>query len=143
MTPADRRRRSTQLLTAVVAAVFAVTVAGCASSTPTTPSATGSSSAAASSSPVVSSSKSGGAGSSAATGAAGTTTLTGTVTEGVESGCVVLTDDAGTVLATLMGLDTQAAPIGSTVEVTGEFEDLMTTCQQGKPFTVTAVQVQK
>ena len=45
---------------------------------------------------------------------------------------------AGAVLANLMGLDTTAAPIGSTVEVTGKFEtDMMTTCQQGKPFTVT------
>ena len=143
MMPADRARRSTQLLTAVVAAAVAVTLGGGAAYAPTPPSATRSSAAAPAASPVVSSSKSGTAGSSAATGAAGTTTLTGTVTEGVESGCLVLTDDAGAVLANLMGLDTQAAPIGSTVEVTGEFEDLMTTCQQGKPFTVTAVQVQK
>ena len=55
----------------------------------------------------------------------------------MESGCLVLTDDTGAVLANLIGLDTPTAPIGSSVEVTGKFqEDLMTTCQQGKPFTV-------
>lgn len=70
----------------------------------------------------------------------GTTTLTGTVTEGVESRCVVLVDDSGATVANLMGWDLQAHPFGSTVEVTGTYEEgLMTTCQQGRPFTVTGV----
>ncbi|WP_420121099.1 hypothetical protein [Nakamurella sp.] len=72
--------------------------------------------------------------------AGGPTTLTGTVTEGVESRCVVLVDDTGATLANLMGWDLQAHPFGSTVQVTGTFEEgLMTTCQQGRPFTVTSV----
>lgn len=70
----------------------------------------------------------------------GITTLTGTVTEGVESRCVVLIDDSGATVANLMGWDLQAHPFGSTVEVTGTYEEgLMTTCQQGRPFTVTGV----
>lgn len=70
----------------------------------------------------------------------GTTTLVGTVTEGVENQCVVLVDDSGTTVANLLGWDLQAHPAGSTVEVTGTFEEgLMTTCQQGRPFTVAAV----
>lgn len=70
----------------------------------------------------------------------GPTTLTGTVTEGVESRCVLLVDDSGATLANLMGWDLQAHPFGSTVEVTGSFEEgLMTTCQQGRPFVVTSV----
>ncbi len=145
MARAVRGRRSRQLPGVLFAIVLAGSLAACASSGPTTPSATGSTSAAtsaaASPSTAASSSK---AGSTGASGGAGKTTLTGTVASGVESGCIVLTDDSGAVLANLMGLDTKAAPVGSKVEVTGEFEtDVMTTCQQGKPFTVSAVQVQK
>ena len=150
---ADRGRIARQLVTAVTAVLLAVGMSACASGSTTTPSATGGSSVA-SSSPAASAPSEPSASvlsvpsiskdaTSASAGQTGPTTLTGVVTEGVESGCVVLTDDAGAVLANLMGLDTKAAPIGSTVEVTGEFEDLMTTCQQGKPFTVTAVEVQK
>ncbi len=62
-------------------------------------------------------------------------TLRGTVTEGVESACVVLVDASGAVLANLQGWDLTAHPLQSEVEVTGTFEpDLMTTCQQGTPF---------
>jgi hypothetical protein len=68
------------------------------------------------------------------------TTLQGTVTEGVENGCVVLVDGAGAVLANLQGWDLRAHPFESQVEVTGAFEpDLMTTCQQGTPFDATSV----
>lgn len=75
-----------------------------------------------------------------ASGAA--TTLTGTLSAGVESGCIVLVDDKGAVLANLIGLDAASAPIGSTVEVKGRFaRDLITTCQQGEPFTVASVEV--
>lgn len=74
-------------------------------------------------------------GSSGAAG--GTTTLQGTVTEGVESGCIVLTDDSGAALANLQGWDLRTYPFGSSVQVTGTFEqDMMTTCQQGMPFEV-------
>jgi len=60
----------------------------------------------------------------------------------VESGCIVLVDDKGAVLANLIGLDSASAPVGSTVEVKGKFSpDLMTTCQQGEPFTVASVEV--
>jgi len=69
-----------------------------------------------------------------------TTTVQGTVTAGVENGCVVLVDASGAVVANLQGWDLRAHPFSSQVEVTGTFEpDLMTTCQQGTPFEVTAV----
>ncbi len=74
-------------------------------------------------------------------GADGKAVLTGTVEAGVEPGCVVLTDPGGAVLANLIGLDTSTTPPGSRVVVTGQFQqDLMTTCQQGKPFQVTSVE---
>ena len=71
-------------------------------------------------------------------------TLQGTVREGVEASCVVLQDDNGTVLANLLGYDAPefaaALTAGAKVEVTGSFlEGVMTTCQQGPPFEVTAV----
>jgi len=70
------------------------------------------------------------------------TTLTGTIEAGVESGCVVLTDGNGTVLANLIGLDTATTPFGSSVEVTGKFQaGMMTTCMQGTPFAVAKVEV--
>jgi len=68
------------------------------------------------------------------------TTLCGTVERGVESRCIVLTDDSGGVLANLMGIDPHEWPSGSKVEVTGTFQPgLMTTCQQGTPFQVSQV----
>jgi hypothetical protein len=55
---------------------------------------------------------------------------------------VILKDANGAVLANLFGVDTATAPVGSNVLVTGQFQpDIMTTCQQGKPFEVTSVQV--
>ena len=78
----------------------------------------------------------------ASAGSGAATTLSGTMQAGVESGCIVLVDDTGAVLANLIGLDAASAPIGSTVEVKGRFSpDLMTTCQQGEPFTVASVEV--
>lgn len=66
--------------------------------------------------------------------------LTGTVTEGVERGCVVLTDDAGTALATLLGWDQQAHPFGSRVAVTGRWAtDRVSFCQQGPLLEVQSV----
>jgi hypothetical protein len=68
--------------------------------------------------------------------------LRGTLEAGVESGCVVLTDDSGTVLANLIGVDTATTPLGTSVVVTGKFrQDLTTTCQQGKPFAVASVEL--
>jgi hypothetical protein len=76
---------------------------------------------------------------SASTGPAA---LVGKLAAGVESGCVVLLDDGGAVLANLIGLDPATAPMGSSVEVNGRFEpDLLTTCQQGTPFAVASVRV--
>jgi hypothetical protein len=67
-------------------------------------------------------------------------TLRGTVREGVEASCVLLADDNGTVLANLLGSDAPELTAGAKVEVTGSFlQGVMTTCQQGLPFQVTAV----
>lgn len=67
-------------------------------------------------------------------------TLTGRIHEGVESGCVVLVDDTGAVVANLIGFDPTGVDVSGTVEVTGSFNpDLMTFCQQGRPFEVTSV----
>ena len=73
-------------------------------------------------------------------GAGTEVTLTGTVREGVEASCLLLADDSGTVLANLLGNDGPELAVGARVEVTGSFlEGVMTTCQQGLPFQVTAV----
>lgn len=151
----DRGRGLTPVLAMILAVVLIGSLGACASSAPTTPSATGTDTATTATAPTTPSTATAASPTalsssppvvsvpSRSSGSAGTTTLTGTVAGGVESGCVVLTDESGAVLANLMGLDTTAAPIGSQVEVTGEFRtDMMTTCQQGKPFSVTAVQVQ-
>lgn len=70
----------------------------------------------------------------------GAVTLTGTVTEGVERGCVVLTDGTGTALATLLGFDTVAHPFGSAVTVTGRWaRDRVSICQQGPLLEVRSV----
>jgi len=46
----------------------------------------------------------------------------------LESGCIVLVDDQGAVLAKQIGLDAASAPVGSPVQVKGRFSpDLMTT----------------
>ncbi|GAA4925109.1 hypothetical protein LX16_0147 [Stackebrandtia albiflava] len=65
----------------------------------------------------------------------GAMTITGTVSSGVESGCVLLEYD-GTVY-NLVGGDAGILTAGATVEVTGRVDEgLMTTCQQGTPFVV-------
>lgn len=129
-------RRGAVLAAAVLAMGWSLTA--CAGSGPTRPGATSSSA----SNVTGSSSSESSGGPSLSTGApipttGAVVTLQGTVTEGVETGCVVLTDDSGAVLANLIGLDKTANPLGSRVEVTGTFRtDLMTTCQQGPPFEV-------
>ncbi len=73
----------------------------------------------------------------ASSGAGATVQLVGTVQEGVEAGCVVLVDDQGAVLANLLGRRAATYQFGSKVTVTGRFaEDVMSICQQGKPFMV-------
>lgn len=67
-------------------------------------------------------------------------TLTGTVTEGVERGCVVLVDDSGTALASLLGFDRQAHPFGSRITVTGRWAtDRVSFCQQGPLLAVRSI----
>ena len=52
----------------------------------------------------------------------------------------MLVDETGAVLANLIGFDPQGVDVTGIVEVTGSFNaDLMTTCQQGRPFEVTSV----
>jgi hypothetical protein len=65
-------------------------------------------------------------------------TITGTPIEGVENGCVVM-ESSGT-LYLLLGGDRTMLMSGQPVAVTGNPNPgLMTTCQQGTPFQVTAV----
>jgi hypothetical protein len=67
----------------------------------------------------------------------GTKTLTGTITAGVEPGCLLLDDHL--LLIQDEKLKT-AAQAGASVTVTGRADQgLMTTCQQGTPFVVTAI----
>lgn len=115
--------------------IMTLLLAACASSGP--PQQSAPSSAPVTSAPVASSATTE-SGSAAPGGSV--TTLQGTVTQGVESGCVVLVDASGAVLANLQGWDLQAHPFDSQVEVTGAFEpDMMTTCQQGTPFEASTV----
>ncbi|MEH0931911.1 hypothetical protein [Micromonospora sp. CPCC 205558] len=65
----------------------------------------------------------------------GATTLSGTVQGGVEPGCVLLDGYL------LLGGPREVLTPGTRVEVTGRVEPgMMTTCQQGTPFVVTAAQ---
>jgi hypothetical protein len=69
--------------------------------------------------------------------AAGPKTLTGTITAGVEPGCLLLDDH----LLIINDAELRsAARTGATVTVTGRVEPgMMTTCQQGTPFVVTGL----
>jgi hypothetical protein len=63
-------------------------------------------------------------------------TIRGRVEEGVEAGCIVLRGDDG-VTYLLLGGDRALLVAGSRLEVVGQLEpDLVTTCQQGTPFTM-------
>lgn len=65
-------------------------------------------------------------------------TITGTPTEGVENGCIVM--QAGDTLYLLLGGDRSMLMSGQPVVVRGvPNPGLMTTCQQGTPFQVTEV----
>lgn len=64
--------------------------------------------------------------------------LTGSVSEGVESGCLLLQAPDGLYL--LVGGDRAMLGPGVSVVVTGEVDrELVTTCQQGTPFRVRSV----
>jgi hypothetical protein len=64
-------------------------------------------------------------------------TVTGTVTDGVEAGCRILTDDKGGGSYLLLGGDRAVLAAGRKVEVTGAVvSGIMTTCQQGRPLRV-------
>lgn len=66
-------------------------------------------------------------------------TVRGTVSGGVESGCLIL--NTGTAQYLLLGADPAIAVAGAEIEVTGRAQpDQMTTCQQGTPFAVTKTQ---
>ncbi|MCP2246088.1 hypothetical protein [Lentzea aerocolonigenes] len=66
-------------------------------------------------------------------------TVRGTVSTGVEPGCVLL--DTGSTQYLLLGADPAIAVAGAQVEVTGKPDPGgMTTCQQGTPFAVVKTQ---
>ena len=70
---------------------------------------------------------------------AGELTVTGTVIEGVEPGCLLL-DAEGGQRYLLVGGDRAELRAGSRVAVTGRVErDLLSTCQQGEPLVVSAI----
>ena len=150
MINAGSRRNPRSALILVGAALCGVSLVACGSSTPNAPSTTAPPAASSALSTSAAPSAAGpsgrpstGATATGATGATGgTTTLTGTIEAGVESGCFVLVGQDGTVLANLIGVDAVATPAGSVVDVTGTFEeDMMTTCQQGTPFSITTIEV--
>jgi len=69
----------------------------------------------------------------------GSMTVRGAVSEGVEANCMILTADDGKVYL-LLGGDRSVIAKGGRLEATGRPQPgLMTTCQQGIPFTVTQV----
>ena len=71
---------------------------------------------------------------------AGDVTVTGTVREGVEPGCLLLDADGGTGDLLVGGERAELAP-GSRVAVTGRVDhDLLSTCQQGEPLVVASIE---
>ena len=111
--------------------LVALTLAGCANSDSADPAgAPGPAPAPASSAPSLESSPPPAKGT-------GTKTLTGTITAGVEPNCLLLDDH----LLIIQDAKLKAAAReGATVTVTGRIEPgMMTTCQQGTPFVVTAL----
>jgi hypothetical protein len=105
----------------LVAAASLIVLAGCASSSPS-PSDPSASAPSASASP-------------------SSQTITGVVSAGVEPHCLILRDAAGS--HSLYFHDEalrSAVPAGARVTLVGHPEPgMMTTCQQGEPFIVTAV----
>jgi Protein of unknown function (DUF5818) len=71
---------------------------------------------------------------------AGEVTVTGTVREGVEPGCLLLDAEGGTRYLLVGGERAELAP-GSRVAVTGRVDrDLLSTCQQGEPLVVARIE---
>jgi hypothetical protein len=142
--------RRSAALAALSAALF---LAGCAGDTTGTGSPGGSSDAASSaapppsSAPVVDPSAPGGSTVKPKPGTSGVPkpeagaveTLTGQVIAGVEPGCLVLTGPRGSHLLIVSGDEAKTVKVGATVTVTGSANPgMVTTCQQGTPFVVTA-----
>jgi hypothetical protein len=76
----------------------------------------------------------------ATTAPAGEATVTGTVQEGVEPGCLLLEADGGTRYLLVGGQRAELTP-GSRVAVTGRVDrDLLSTCQQGEPLVVASIE---
>jgi hypothetical protein len=71
--------------------------------------------------------------------AGGQLTVTGTVREGVEPGCLLLDAEQGRYL--LIGGDRGELRAGTRVQVTGRVApDLVSTCQQGEPLVVASIE---
>jgi hypothetical protein len=70
-----------------------------------------------------------------------TKTISGTVTAGVEPNCLLLQDASGSHLLVFSDAAMRAdTPVGAKVTLTGHAEPrMMSTCQQGVPFVITAV----
>ena len=73
---------------------------------------------------------------------AGGQTITGTVTAGVEPGCLLLADSSGSHLLIFDDPAMRAdAAVGSKVKIVGKAQpNMMSTCQQGVPFIVVSVE---
>ena len=70
----------------------------------------------------------------------GQLTTTGTLRAGVEPGCVLLHADQGPIYL-LVGGDRTRMRAGGRVQVTGRHApDLLSTCQQGEPLLVSAIE---
>jgi hypothetical protein len=83
----------------------------------------------------------GGAPATEPTQPAGQVTLTGTVREGIEPGCLLLDASGGGRRYLLVGGERAELQAGARVEVTGRVEnDLVSTCQQGIPLVVATIE---
>jgi hypothetical protein len=119
------------VLAALTAVLFA---AGCANSTSSPPSSPGPASPGPTGSP-----------SSAASSAPSGETISGTVAAGVESNCLLLQGGGKPHLLIFADPAMKAqAKVGATVTVVGTAKPAqMTTCQQGTPFIVTSMRVDR
>jgi len=73
--------------------------------------------------------------------AGGRLTITGTIREGVEPGCMLLDAKPGGGRYLLVGGDRGELRAGARVKVTGRVDrNLLSTCQQGEPLVVASIQ---
>jgi hypothetical protein len=73
--------------------------------------------------------------------AGGRLTVTGTIREGVEPGCMLLDAKPGGGRYLLVGGDRGELRVGARVKVTGRVDrNLLSTCQQGEPLVVASIQ---